>query len=50
MQVELSEAHQECERLQQKIALLEDTQQKQYSQKMELINEIQDLLETVHKL
>ncbi len=50
MQVQLLESHQENERLLQKIAFLEDEKQKQYEQKMELINEIQDLLETVHKL
>lgn len=44
------EARQENERLLQKVAYLEDEQQKQFNQKLQLINEIQELMETVHKL
>ena len=50
LKVELSESHQEKEKLQQKVAFLEDEGHKHYLLKMQLLNEIQELTETVHKL
>ena len=50
VKMELSEVRLENEKLLQRIAIFEDEQQKQFLQKIEMANEVQDLMETVHKL
>lgn len=50
LQLELSEARIENEQLLQKIMFFEDEKKKQFQQKIEMANEIQELMESNHKL